>query len=169
MLRKLVIAAVRRVAPWVGLEVCSRIEAEEARGRQLLLAAEAKGLLAERDRAVEQLGPLRQQVRERELAVGGLRAIVAIYSTALGPALGDRRSQYDLWRPNPVDDPETFRGRTFVIISGTEPRLGGAFERVEPARIVFHEVEGRPVAAWAIIVAHGYRGFRDLPGSRLHY
>src|SRR5262249_18330004 len=36
---------------------------------------------------------------------------------SLGLVLGiDRRSQYDLWHPNPTDDPEAFRGRTFVIV-----------------------------------------------------
>src|SRR5205807_422639 len=33
-----------------------------------------------------------------------------------GPVRGERLSQYDLWRPNPVWDPEQFRGRTVLIV-----------------------------------------------------
>jgi 4-amino-4-deoxy-L-arabinose transferase-like glycosyltransferase len=81
----------------------------------------------------------------------------AVYS--LGPPLGDRCSQYDLWRPNPVDDPEAFRGRTFIVVGATDRELEVAFDRVEPTRIVtYHEV-GLPVASWPVTVAHGFRGF----------
>ena len=34
-----------------------------------------------------------------------------VYSVGL--ILGDRHSQYDLWRPNPVEDSALFVGRTF--------------------------------------------------------
>jgi hypothetical protein len=80
-----------------------------------------------------------------------------VYS--LGPPLGDRRSQYDLWRPNPIWDPSDFAGRTFLIVGGNPVELAGAFERVEVARIVTCRVHSQPVAMWVIFVAHGYRGF----------
>ena len=38
----------------------------------------------------------------------------AVY--CLGPALGDRFSQYDFWRPSPVWDDDKFAGRTFILI-----------------------------------------------------
>ena len=33
----------------------------------------------------------------------------------------DRHSQYDFWRPNPVDDAQAFRGRTFLVVGGGYP------------------------------------------------
>jgi hypothetical protein len=84
----------------------------------------------------------------------------AVYS--FGLALGDRRSQYDLWRPNPVLDPENFRGKTFIVVGTPSPRLKQAFEHLAPSRIVVHSEQGQPVAAWTITVCHGFRGFPDL-------
>src|SRR5262249_29425818 len=55
-----------------------------------------------------------------------------VYS--VGPVFGDRHSQYDLWRPNPIDDGDDFSGRTFVIVSYGNLPLAMAFERVEPTR-----------------------------------
>src|SRR5262249_47435795 len=46
-----------------------------------------------------------------------------VYS--LGLASGDRHSQYDLWRPNPLVDGEQFLGRTFVIVGGLSPLVAG--------------------------------------------
>jgi hypothetical protein len=84
----------------------------------------------------------------------------------IGPALGERHSQYDLWRPNPLRDPAHFQGRTFLIVStGVPPDLGSAFERVEPPRLVLHEEAGRPIALWAVLVAHGFRGFPEQVGT----
>jgi hypothetical protein len=90
-----------------------------------------------------------------------------VYS--IGPALGDRRSQFDLWRPNPISDAETFAGQSFIVVGNDDPRtLQVAFERVEQPILVTHYVAGQPVARWSIIVAHGYRGF-PLPRGRVTY
>jgi 4-amino-4-deoxy-L-arabinose transferase-like glycosyltransferase len=82
----------------------------------------------------------------------------AVYS--VGPALGDRRSQYDLWRPNPVSDAGAFRGRTFIVVGPFGTALRDAFEKIDPQRVVTHYDAGQPVASWPITVC---RGFRRLP------
>jgi 4-amino-4-deoxy-L-arabinose transferase-like glycosyltransferase len=85
----------------------------------------------------------------------------AVYS--VGPALGDRRSQYDLWRPNPVSDAAAFRGRTFIVVGPFGTALRGAFEKIDPPRVVTHYDAGQPVASWPITVC---RGFHELPRIR---
>lgn len=80
----------------------------------------------------------------------------AVYS--LGPWLGDRRSQYDFWEPNPVSDEHSFRGQTFLVVGFGGADLTSLFDRVEPPHIVIHEEDGVPVAGWAILVGHGFRG-----------
>jgi hypothetical protein len=82
-----------------------------------------------------------------------------VYS--VGPVLGDRHSQYDLWRPNPVDDPDSFCGRTFIIVGGFSPGFAAAFETMEPQVVTHHEA-GHPVAAWTVTVCRGFRGFAHL-------
>jgi hypothetical protein len=88
-----------------------------------------------------------------------------VYS--IGPALGDRRSQYDIWHPNPIAEAALFTGRTFIVIGCDDPRiLQGAFEQVgDPVRVVHYE-RGEPVAAWTVIVARGYKGFGITSPSR---
>jgi 4-amino-4-deoxy-L-arabinose transferase-like glycosyltransferase len=87
----------------------------------------------------------------------------AVYS--IGPALGDRHSQYDLWRPNPLADVEIFRGRTFILIGGL-PDGCPAFDQVGPTRLVTHVDGGQPVAGWLVTVCRGFRGFPAVqPGS----
>jgi hypothetical protein len=82
----------------------------------------------------------------------------SVYS--LGLPLGDRHSQYDLWHPNPIDDPSAFAGRTFLIVGAyAADSLKAGFETMEEPRIVTHYEQGRPVAQWVITVAHGYKGF----------
>jgi hypothetical protein len=80
-----------------------------------------------------------------------------VYS--VGPAVGDRHSQYDEWSPSPADEPEQFAGRTFVIVGGYPAALGG-FDRIETPRTVTHYEQGHPVASWTVTVC---RGFRRLP------
>src|SRR5207248_436203 len=86
----------------------------------------------------------------------------AVYS--VGPFLGDRRSQYDLWRPNLVDDDGTFRGKTFVIVGGGPAIFRGVFDSFDPPRSVTHYEEGLPVAAWTLVVGRGFRGFPRVQG-----
>jgi hypothetical protein len=87
----------------------------------------------------------------------------------IGPALGDRHSQYDLWRPNPVADPEHFRGRTFIIVGARAEMLAAAFERVEPVRTVVHEEQGHPINRWVVTVGYGYRGFPRRDAATKNY
>jgi 4-amino-4-deoxy-L-arabinose transferase-like glycosyltransferase len=84
-----------------------------------------------------------------------------VYS--LGLAMGDRHSQYDLWRPNPVWDGEQFRGRTFVFVGVVTPLLQDAFDQIDTPRTVTYEEFGQPVSAWTVTVCRGFRGFRHLP------
>jgi hypothetical protein len=88
----------------------------------------------------------------------------AVYS--FGLALGDRHSQYDLWRPNPVWDAEAFRGRTFIVVGEAGPALKRAFDEVEAPRLVVYQEQGQPIARWAVTVCRGFRGFPSQPGGR---
>jgi 4-amino-4-deoxy-L-arabinose transferase-like glycosyltransferase len=78
---------------------------------------------------------------------------------SFGPALADRRSQYDLWRPNPVSDPEALHGRTFLYVGDEIPEFGEVFDRVEEPIRVTHVESGVPLARWTVWVCHGFRGF----------
>ncbi|MEO2088877.1 MAG: hypothetical protein ABGY75_05185, partial [Gemmataceae bacterium] len=82
----------------------------------------------------------------------------AVYT--FGSAIGDRASQYDLWRPNPVADAQAFAGRTFVYVGDELP--GGVFDSLERVERVTHSENGVPLAAWTVWVGRGYRGF-DRP------
>ena len=77
----------------------------------------------------------------------------------IGTAIGDRRSQYDLWHPNPVADAQVFRGRTFLVVGTGSPDLTKAFDEVAPARQVIYREAGQPLGGWSIWVCRGYRGF----------
>jgi hypothetical protein len=80
-----------------------------------------------------------------------------VYS--LGLALGDRWSQYDLWRPNPLANAEQFAGRTFVFVGAIDDRLKLAFESVgQPHRVVYSE-HGQPIASWTVTLCRGFHGF----------
>ncbi len=87
-----------------------------------------------------------------------------VYS--VGPALGDRHSQYDLWRPNPIADAQAFLGRTFVVVGVWSPALRQAFDEVEAPREVVHREGGRPVAGWSVTVCRGFRGFPGHAATR---
>jgi hypothetical protein len=89
----------------------------------------------------------------------------AVYS--LGPALGDRHSQYDLWH-NPIDDPAAFRGRTFIVVGVWGPPLLPAFAPggVEEAGVVMHRAQGQPITWWPILVCRGYQGMQRLTGRQ---
>jgi hypothetical protein len=72
----------------------------------------------------------------------------------------DRHSQYDLWHPNPADDAQAFRGRTFVVVAPGDPRaaLAPAFDSVGAPQEVVYRENGRPLAVWYVCVGRGYRG-----------
>ncbi|MFO0799077.1 MAG: glycosyltransferase family 39 protein [Gemmataceae bacterium] len=80
---------------------------------------------------------------------------------SFGPALEDRHSQYDLWRPNPTADAQVFRGRSFIYVGEEIPAADRVFERVEPPFQVVHAEFGVPVSAWTVWVGHGFRGFPE--------
>jgi hypothetical protein len=83
-----------------------------------------------------------------------------VYSVGL--ALGNRHSQYDFWRPNPIHDPQVFLGRTFIFVG--YPNLltdRGAFSQVETITPVEHVEQGHVVATWHVSVLHGFQGFPD--------
>jgi len=84
---------------------------------------------------------------------------------SFGLAMGDRHSQYDIWRPNPVADAQAFRGRTFVYVGEAIPEA--AFRQVELAEAVVARDDGVPVANWKIWVCRGFRGFPP-PADRGH-
>ena len=84
----------------------------------------------------------------------------AVYS--LGLAVGDRWSQYDLWRPNPLWDADEFIGRTFLFVGDPSAALESAFDSLESTRAIEYQECGQPIARWTVVVCRGYRGFRDM-------
>jgi hypothetical protein len=90
-----------------------------------------------------------------------------VYS--FGSALWDRQSQFDLWRPNPVHDPQGFLGRTFIFVDVglLPPAVAGAFDKVEKTRKVVHSEDGVPISIWDVTICRGFRGFAHLP--KAHY
>ncbi len=85
-----------------------------------------------------------------------------VYS--LGLALGDRHSQFDCWHPNPVADPASFKGKTFIVVGEFHPELREAFARVEAPIGVLHSQDGYPLGSWTVTVCRGFRGFPESPG-----
>src|SRR5262249_7840555 len=65
-----------------------------------------------------------------------------VYS--LGLAVGDRHSQYDLWRPNPLNDPQAFSGRSFILVGAPAP--SGTFDRLEGPLEISHAEAGHLIA-----------------------
>jgi 4-amino-4-deoxy-L-arabinose transferase-like glycosyltransferase len=81
---------------------------------------------------------------------------------SLGLVIGDRWSQYDLWRPNPLFDPDTFRGRTFIFVGELSSEWWYAFERVEVERVICYCERGHEIGYWYVRICRGYRGFGDI-------
>jgi 4-amino-4-deoxy-L-arabinose transferase-like glycosyltransferase len=82
----------------------------------------------------------------------------------IGPVAGSRHSQYDLWRPNPLYDPEQFAGRDAIIVGDITPQVKDAFERIETPMTVKATSGGLVVAEWRVTVARGFKanGFGEL-------
>jgi Dolichyl-phosphate-mannose-protein mannosyltransferase len=91
----------------------------------------------------------------------------AVYS--LGLAVGDRHSQYDLWRPNPVSDPDVFTGRTFVVVGELPASFHQCFESIDPVQTVEYLVNGRPLARWRFVVCRGFKGMQSLLPNAASY
>jgi hypothetical protein len=83
----------------------------------------------------------------------------------LGLANGDRHSQYDWWRPNPLEDPACFTGRTVIFVGEISPTLREAFQQVDSPKVVTHREDGYPVASWTVTVCRGFRGIRQMPAA----
>lgn len=82
-----------------------------------------------------------------------------VYSLGLG--LGDRWSQFDLWHPNPVLDPASFRGKTFILVGTPSDALNEAFPGgVSSILPVIYSEKGQPITVWQILVCRGYNGVR---------
>lgn len=81
-----------------------------------------------------------------------------VYS--LGRAMNERYSQYDLWRPNPVSDPDAFRGQTFLVVGIPCQPLFDAFEDTRTRHLVTYQEAGQPIAQWQIIICRGFKGFK---------
>jgi 4-amino-4-deoxy-L-arabinose transferase-like glycosyltransferase len=117
----------------------------------------------------EEVDQLREQLGDPVLAAatwtipGELGFYCAGHPTVygLGPAFGERHSQYDLWHPNPLADASAFRGKTFVIVSNGVPIPDGTFERLDPPRFVEHREGGNLITSWVIQVGHDFRGFPE--------
>lgn len=98
----------------------------------------------------------------------------------LQAALGDRQSQYDLWRPNPLRDPDVFVGRPCIYVGARKPQLFGgeasgheALPKARLARTVEHAAEGwgtrAVVQVWSIYVCETFAGLardRDTAAER---
>jgi hypothetical protein len=84
---------------------------------------------------------------------------------SVGPLVGDRHSQYDLW-PGPLSRPGDFLGRTFVFVGYPFPEMAAAFERVELSKEVVHSENGQPISCWILTVCRGFKGFPD-PAANL--
>lgn len=85
---------------------------------------------------------------------------------SIGLVAGDRHSQYDLWA-NPLDNPEDFIGRDFIVVGGLPPRLASSFESVsESQEVVYQTASGYPVANFWIQVCRGFKGFPKVEEAR---
>jgi hypothetical protein len=118
-------------------------------------------------RAVDRLRDhLRRQGFESELAGAAwiLPGELAFYCHghpivySFGSALGERHSQYDLWRPNPVDDPDAFVGKTFIIVGGSESLFHDSFEQILTLSEVIHVEDGQPINRWSLLVGYRFHG-----------
>jgi Dolichyl-phosphate-mannose-protein mannosyltransferase len=78
---------------------------------------------------------------------------------SVGLAIGDRHSQYDLWRPNPVLEPDAFIGKTFILVDADKDRVKMAFNRFDDTYNFVYQEDGVAVASWSITVCRGFRGF----------
>jgi len=95
----------------------------------------------------------------------------------LQAALGDRQSQYDLWRPNPLRDPQVFVGRPCIYVGAHKAELFGAgrLSPALPAATLVQTVEHRlsagndhralVVQVWSIYTCPAYAGLSAQPGK----
>lgn len=91
----------------------------------------------------------------------------------LQAVLGDRPSQYDIWRPNPVADPAVFGGPC-IYVGSERPELFRALDDDTPpvlrgvrsAETVRHEVRGHVMQVWRIFVCEEFTGLPPALAAR---
>jgi hypothetical protein len=83
----------------------------------------------------------------------------------IGSLQGERLSQYDLWH-NPVDQPEDFLGRTFVLVGQAHAQTLECFETVSATHTIRIEVGDRPITEFTVWVCRGFRGFGPRPVAK---
>jgi 4-amino-4-deoxy-L-arabinose transferase-like glycosyltransferase len=84
----------------------------------------------------------------------------AVY--CLGVKMGDRDSQHDLWRPNPIADPALFSGQTFLMVGVELDALRPAFGAFEPRPAIEYREDGQLIASWKIVVARDFHGWGSM-------
>lgn len=79
--------------------------------------------------------------------------------------LGNRQSQYDVWRPNPIVDGADFTGRPCVYVGARKAELFGAagwshvaLPGARLARTVEHRVRGHLMQVWPVYVCDAFAG-----------
>ncbi len=82
-----------------------------------------------------------------------------IYSC--GRICGDRYSQFDLWKPNPIHDAQDFYGRTFIIVGHQLPDLQESFQTISKPRIVLAFAGENAVGGWTIWIGECFKGFPE--------
>jgi len=88
---------------------------------------------------------------------------------SIGLVAGDRHSQYDLWT-NPIDQPEGFLGRDFIIVGGVPDSVREAFTSIDPVEYSrFKTPLGYGLTNWPIQVGRGFKGFPRKPQASGSY
>src|SRR5262249_49864209 len=86
---------------------------------------------------------------------------------SIGSSQGERLSQYDMW-PNPVDRRELVGDRPIVLVGSATVATLESFERIESARHVTIELNGRPIAEFGVWVCRGLKQFPRRPDDVRH-
>jgi 4-amino-4-deoxy-L-arabinose transferase-like glycosyltransferase len=88
-----------------------------------------------------------------------------VYCISLASEL--RFSQYDLWRPNPLADPERFAGKTFLCVGPLSQSAQSGFASVQSGPAVVIQRNGYAIAREWIFVGQQFHGFppSDKPPS----
>lgn len=84
---------------------------------------------------------------------------------SIGLVNGDRHSQYDLWT-NPIDHPEKFLGRDFLVVGFVSPNARKAFESVEELPPYWYRENGHPISIWHLHYCKGFKGFTKPSSGR---
>lgn len=80
---------------------------------------------------------------------------------SLAIAAGGRHSQYDLWRPNPIEDAEAFTGATMIYVGNMTDVIRQAFGNIEGPYRVETKVGPFVVASHHVYVCRRFMDWRD--------